>query len=229
MSAMRTTAIIPVKKFASAKGRLAGTLPASARKTLSRAMLGDVLEALGESSEVKRILLVTNEWDLPVVDVSWTGIPDLRRSTHSAAASKGVEHAMEEGADCVALLPGDCPLLDPAELDGALRRGRPGRVAVIPDRHGSGTNALVLSPPDALEPAFGPGSRERHEKLARGFGHTLAVERLYSLSVDLDTYEDLTVLRQALDRNPELAPRTAAAIAELRRDVESAAERGSVP
>lgn len=225
---MRASAIIPVKRFGSAKGRLAGTLPAKARKALARAMLGDVLEAVGESSETERILVVTNEWDLPVVDVPWTGVPDVRRTTHSAAAARGVERAMAEGAECVALLPGDCPLVDPAELDGALRRARPGRVAVIPDRHGSGTNGLILSPPDAIEPAFGEGSRERHEKLARGFGHTVVVERLYSLSVDLDTYEDLTVLRQALDRNPELAPRTAEALVELRRDVESAAKRGSV-
>jgi 2-phospho-L-lactate/phosphoenolpyruvate guanylyltransferase len=225
---VRTTAIIPVKRFASAKRRLAATLPAPSRKSLSRAMLGDVLASLGESSELERILLVTNEWDLPVVDTSWVGIPDLRRSTHSAAASRGVARAMDEGAECVALLPGDCPLIDAAELDGALRRARPGRVAVIPDHHGSGTNGLILSPPDAIEPAFGPGSRERHEKLARGFGHTVVVERLYSLSVDLDTYEDLTVLRQVLDRNPGLAPRTAAMLRELRRDVEPASERGSV-
>jgi 2-phospho-L-lactate/phosphoenolpyruvate guanylyltransferase len=226
---VRTTAVIPVKRYAAAKKRLAGTLPGPARKSLCRAMLGDVLEAIGESSEVERILLVTKEWDLPVVDVTWTDVPDPRRSTHSTAASRGVDRAIADGAECVALLPGDCPLLDPAELDGALRRARPGRVAVIPDRHGSGTNGLILSPPDAIEPAFGEGSRERHEKLARGFGHTVAVERLYSLSLDVDTYEDLTVLRQALDRNPELAPRTAAALAELRRDVESAAERGSPP
>jgi 2-phospho-L-lactate/phosphoenolpyruvate guanylyltransferase len=226
---MRTTVVIPVKRFASAKRRLAGTLPTPARKALCRAMLGDVLGAIGESSQVEQVVMVTNEWDLPVVDVLWTGVPDLRRSTHSAAASRGVERAIADGAECVALLPGDCPLLDAAELDGALRRARPGRVAVIPDRHGSGTNGLILSPPDAIEPAFGEGSRERHEKLARGFGHTLAVERLYSLSLDLDTYEDLTVLRQALDRNPELAPRTAETLAELRRDVESAARRGSPP
>jgi hypothetical protein len=56
----------------------------------------------------------------------------------------------------------------------------------------------------------------------------VAVERLYSLSIDVDTYEDLTVLRQALDRNPGLAPRTAAKLAELRRDVEPAARKGEV-
>jgi 2-phospho-L-lactate guanylyltransferase len=217
-----------VKRFSKAKRRLAKALSPDARKELCRAMLGDVLEAIGESSEVERILVVTREWDLPVVETPWTEVPDSRRSTHSSAAARGIERAIADGAECVALLPGDCPLLDPAELDGALRRTREGRVAIVPDRHGSGTNALILSPPDAIDPAFGPGSRERHEKLARGFAHEVAVERLYSLSLDLDDYEDLTVLRQALDRNPDLAPRTAEALNALRRDVESAEKRGSV-
>ncbi len=135
---MRTTAIVPVKRFGAAKGRLAGTLPPKARKELCRAMLGDVLEAVGESSEVERILIVTKEWDLPVVDVPWTGVPDLRRSTHSKAAARGVERAIAEGAECVALLPGDCPLLDPAELDGALQ---PSAARARRDRSPTGTAA----------------------------------------------------------------------------------------
>jgi len=225
---MRATAIVPVKRFSSAKQRLAKALSPQARQELCREMLGDVLEAIAESSQIERILVVTREWDLPVVEVPWTEVSDKRRTTHSKAATLGVERALADGAECVAMLPGDCPLLDPAELDGALRRAKPGRVAIVPDRHGSGTNALIMSPPDAIEPAFGPGSRERHEKLARGFGHEVAIERLYSLSVDVDTYEDLTVIRQALDRNPGLAPRTAAKLAELRRDVESAAKKGQV-
>ena len=225
---MKATAIVPVKRFSTAKQRLAKALSPQARQELCREMLGDVLEAIAESSQITQTIVVTREWDLPVVEVPWTGISDKRRTTHSKAASLGVARAMAEGAECVALLPGDCPLIDPAELDGALRRAKPGRVAIVPDRHGSGTNALILSPPDAIEPAFGPGSRERHEKLARGFGNEVAIERLYSLSLDVDTYEDLTVLRQALDRNPGLAPRTAAKLTELRRDVEPAAKKGSV-
>jgi len=225
---VRATAIVPVKRFSHAKQRLAKALSPQARQELCREMLGDVLEAIGESSQIERTIVVTREWDLPVVEAPWTGVSDKRRSTHSGAATLGVRRALADGAECVAILPGDCPLLDPAELNGALRRAKPGRVAIVPDRHGSGTNALIMSPPDAIEPAFGPGSRERHEKLARGFGHAVAVERLYSLSIDVDTYEDLTVIRQALDRNPGLAPRTAAKLAELRRDVESAARKGQV-
>jgi 2-phospho-L-lactate guanylyltransferase len=223
---VKAAAVVPVKKFSSAKRRLAKALSPQARQELCREMLGDVLEAIAESAQIEEIIVVTREWDLPVVEVPWTGVSDRRRTSHSKAAALGAKHAIANGADCVAMLPGDCPLLDPAELNGALRRAKPGRVAIIPDRHGAGTNGLILSPPDAIEPAFGPGSRERHEKLARGFGHEVAVERLYSLSIDVDTYDDLTVLRQALDRNPDLAPRTAAKLAELRRDVEPAAKRG---
>ena len=225
---MRATAIVPVKRFGRAKQRLAKALSPAARAELCREMLADVLEAIAESSEIENLLVVTREWDLPIVETAWTQVADSRRSSHSTAAQRGIARALKDGAECVALLPGDCPLLDPAEIDGALRRARPGRVGIVPDRHGSGTNALILCPPDAVEPAFGPGSRERHEKLARGFGHEAAIERLYSLSLDVDTYEDLTVLRQALDRNPKLAPRTAAKLAELRRDVEPATRRGSV-
>jgi 2-phospho-L-lactate guanylyltransferase len=225
---VKAAAVVPVKKFSSAKQRLAKALSPQARQELCREMLGDVLEAIGESAQIDEIFVVTREWDLPVVEVPWTGVSDRRRTSHSKAAVLGAQEAVASGAECIAMLPGDCPLLDPAELNGALRRAKPGRVAIVPDRHGSGTNGLIMSPPDAIEPAFGPGSRERHEKLARGFGHEVAVERLYSLSIDVDTYEDLTVLRQALDRNPGLAPRTAAKLAELRRDVESAAKKGSV-
>jgi 2-phospho-L-lactate guanylyltransferase len=214
---MAVTAIVPVKRFGRAKRRLAATLGDGAVRELAREMLGDVLDAIGGSAAIDRTLVVTSEWDLPETRAGWLVIPDSRRrSTHSGAARRGIAQALAEGASCVALLPGDCPLLDPAELDGALRRARPGRVGIVPDRHGTGTNALVLCPPDAIEPAFGEGSRERHERLARGAGLEPAIERLYSLAIDVDTTDDFAVLRQALDRNPQLAPRTARALRRLR-------------
>ena len=67
-------------------------------------------------------------------------------------------------------------------------------VAVVPDRHGTGTNALVLSPPDAIRPAFGEGSRDRHVAAAREAGIPFAVEELPSLALDLDTPADLVAL-----------------------------------
>ena len=61
------------------------------------------------------------------------------------------------------LVPGDCPLLDARELDELLVHPAGQRSAlIVPDRHGTGTNALLLTPPDALAPSFGPDSCQRH-------------------------------------------------------------------
>ena len=60
-------------------------------------------------------------------------------------------------------------------------------MAIVPDRHGTGTNALLLAPPDAIAPAFGPGSCARHADRARRAGHEVAVEPLDSLGLDVDT------------------------------------------
>ena len=87
---------------------------------------------------------------------------------------------MERGATRVLLVPGDCPALDPAELDELLEDAEgvaTPDVVVVPDRHGDGTNALLLTPPDAIQPAFGPGSRERHERLAQEAGATVHGDR----------------------------------------------------
>jgi 2-phospho-L-lactate guanylyltransferase len=136
---------------------------------------------------------------------------------HPEAATLGIVRAKALGAACAALLPGDCPLLDPHELDGALRRMNEGRVAVVPDRHGSGTNALLLAPPDAIGPAFGPGSLARHADRGGRAGYATAIEPLESLGLDVDTLDDLAALADVLEAHPGRAPATSAELARLGR------------
>jgi 2-phospho-L-lactate guanylyltransferase len=81
---------------------------------------------------------------------------------------------------------------------------------IVPDRHGHGTNALLLTPPDVMEPAFGPGSFVRHAALARAAGATIRVADVTSLGLDVDTPEDLAALRAALAAHDADAPRTRA-------------------
>ncbi len=110
------------------------------------------------------------------------------------------------------LLPIDCPLLAPRELERLLT-GMPERyVAIVPDRHGTGTNALALSPADAIEPSFGEGSCARHVAAAREAGVPFNVEELPSLALDLDTPADIVALTMALERNRGRAKRTAKAL-----------------
>ena len=68
----------------------------------------------------------------------------------------------------------------------------------MPDRHGTGTNALLLDPPDAIVPSFGPGSFERHRLAAESAGATMLVEPVPSLVLDVDTGDDLSRLLEAL-------------------------------
>ncbi|HVY78992.1 MAG TPA: NTP transferase domain-containing protein, partial [Solirubrobacterales bacterium] len=139
-------------------------------------------------------------------------VADPDEGGHSDAALAGIARARELGAERVVLLPIDCPLLAPRELERLLT-GMPERyVGVVPDRHGTGTNALALAPPDAIEPSFGEGSCARHVAAARAAGVPYGVEELPSLALDLDTPADVVALTMALERDRGRAKRTARAL-----------------
>ena len=92
-----------------------------------------------------------------------------------AAALRGIDAALERGAERVLLVPGDCPALDPAEVSALLAHDA--GVVIVPDRHGAGTNALLLTPPDVMAPAFGEGSFARHSGSRAGRGRASAGRR----------------------------------------------------
>lgn len=209
---MRTFAILPVKGFDQAKQRLSGELAPKLRRALVEAMLEDVLDALGSAESIDTVLVVAGDDNAERVarrHVSHV-ITDTDRG-HNPAAARGIAWASELGADRVLLVPGDCPALDPGELDGLLAgdAGSPS-VAIVPDRHGTGTNALLLTPPDAMAPSFGPGSCARHADLARAAGIESRVVAVASLALDVDTAEDLDALSASAGRR---APRTLALLA----------------
>ena len=208
---MKATAVLPVKRFTAAKQRLAIGLDEERRRGLVAAMLEDSLEAIAEARSVERTIVVSGEpraQELAGAD-GCEVVPDPADEGHVTAALAGIARAEADGAGCVILLPGDCPLLDPRELDSLLT-GVPERyVAIVPDRHGTGTNALVLTPPDAIVPAFGEGSCARHVAAAREAGVPFAVEELPSLALDLDTPGDVVALTRELTERPGRARRTA--------------------
>jgi 2-phospho-L-lactate guanylyltransferase len=203
-----------VKRFGVAKQRLAAGIDDARRAAVIAAMLEDVLEAIGKARSIERTIVVTSE--PAAIDLATAAgaeaVPDPNEGGHSGAALTGVARALELDAACAVLLPGDCPLLDPRELERLLT-GMPERfVAVVPDRHGTGTNALVLAPPEAIRPAFGEGSCARHVAAAREAGVPFAVEELASLALDLDTPADVVALTRALAEQPGRAKRTAKAL-----------------
>jgi 2-phospho-L-lactate guanylyltransferase len=211
---LKATAVLPVKRFNAAKQRLAAGLDGERRRTLMAAMVGDVLEAIGEARTIEHTILVTGDPAAQelAAEAGAAVVPDPEDGGHVEAALAGIARAEADGASCVVLLAGDCPLLDPRELDRLLT-GVPERyVGIVPDRHGTGTNALALSPPGAIVPAFGEGSRARHVALAREAGMPFEVEELASLGLDLDTPADVIALTRELESRPGRARRTAKAL-----------------
>lgn len=218
---MRTIAILPIKSFGAAKQRLAGLLGSGARQALVQAMFQDVLSALRHVPELDAIAVVTTN---SAAERAAHGegvllLADDREAGHSQAALIGVRHALDNGFDRVLLVPGDTPLLNPGEVGVLLRRAEAEAtgVVVVPDRHGTGTNALLLSPPAAIEPAFGPGSCERHQALAAGAGASCRVDALPSLAIDVDTPEDLAELSTLLGGCRTEASMTRGALRQLDR------------
>jgi 2-phospho-L-lactate/phosphoenolpyruvate guanylyltransferase len=217
---MRTAAILPVKRFPLAKQRLGESVDESLRANLARAMVGDVLSSLRECPAIDTTIVVTCEPSVAAAAryIDAVVVEDTAEQGQSAAASLGLAHALSAGFERALCVPGDCPTLDPDELVELLMADRPREsvdpeVVIVPDRHGKGTNGLLLSPPDALSPSFGPDSRARHERLGTESGVKWRIAQPASLLLDIDTGEDLAELRERLAGEHVRAPRTRAVLA----------------
>jgi 2-phospho-L-lactate guanylyltransferase len=205
---MRTAAILPVKRFEKAKSRLGTSVAEQLRLELARAMVEDVLLALAQTQSIERTIIVTREHSLAARAREHGAllVNDEPEQGQSAAVTLGVRRALAEGIERVLCIPGDCPALDPAELESLLDSHEPGdagasaegEVVIVPDRHGTGTNGLLLCPPDAILPSFGPDSCARHRELALAAGATARLAHPSSLLLDIDTGADLQALRDRL-------------------------------
>jgi 2-phospho-L-lactate guanylyltransferase len=230
---MRTFAILPVKSFGAAKERLSDLLGQGSREALAQAMFSDVLASLRRAKGLDAIAVVTDD---ARAESAARGsrvlvLRDRAETGQSDAARLGIQHALDSGFERVLLVPGDTPLLDPLEVDGMLTRASAEHLdaVIVPDRSGTGTNALLLNPPDAIDPSFGPGSLERHIDAASGAGIRFRVERVRSLMHDVDTPDDLADLGVLLDERRGVAPRTRGALHQLDHSKACASSSGRRP
>lgn len=216
----KTVAVLPVKRFGAAKQRLAASLSEPTRRGLAEAMVTDVLVALRRARRVDAVVVVSGEAAAQALARGHGAavVADPDDAGHVPAAVRGIGWAVAEGATRALLVPGDCPALSAAQLDALLGDEPAGpEVVVVPDRHGSGTNALVLSPPGVIAPAFGAGSRERHERLAAQAGAACWIVEMSSLGLDVDTSDDLRALQDALAAGGGEASHTRGLLARLAR------------
>jgi 2-phospho-L-lactate guanylyltransferase len=188
-------AAVPVKPLPEAKSRLAGRLSTDVRATLVLALAEQTIEALHASGVIASIAVVTNELRLAQQKtVRW--LPDA--GSLNGSLERAVEWAEGEQADGLLIVPGDLPLLTPEAVKRLISSARERNGIVVAPTHDGGTGALLLHPPTAIPPSFGPGSYRRHvmEGTERSLDVRTHIDEAFLR--DLDTADDLDGLRQYL-------------------------------
>jgi 2-phospho-L-lactate guanylyltransferase len=195
---MTLWAIIPVKPLRRGKSRLAGTLTEDERTELNRSLLRHTLETLSGLKEVDKVLVVSRDPNALTIarehgarTVQEDGQPHL-----NTALQRATVVAQVYATRGVLILPADLPLVAREDIQVLLdRAGKPPVVVIAPDRHGRGTNALLISPAGLIEYDFGENSFQRHCDRARQAGARLEVVTLPSLGLDLDIPEDFEIVK----------------------------------
>ena len=197
----RTVAVIPVGSLEGAKSRLGETLDAEERHDLALRMARRTIEAAAHTPDIDEILVVTPDAEVRELALA-AGARPLRQ--RSQGLNRGLGEAREEavasGADALLVLPIDLPRVSAQAISDVLAPLRDPRrplVVIVPDRHGRGTNALLVAPPDAIEFGFGGDSRAAHAECAQEVGARL-VELDGPLTLDLDTPDDLLLVQAEL-------------------------------
>jgi 2-phospho-L-lactate guanylyltransferase len=197
---LHTAAVIPVRSLEGAKSRLGDVLDAEERRDLvTRLLLRTIAAARGAG--VDEVLVVSDDAETLEVATAAGATPVAQhRPGLNAGLDEARARAVEGGAAILVVLPADLPLVDAAAVDALVRAvgsGPDPAVVLVPDRHGSGTNALALRGPEVIGFAFGPSSRAAHAALAAEAGAHL-VELDSPLAIDLDTPDDLLLVEDRL-------------------------------
>jgi len=200
---LRVHVIVPLHGAASGKSRLGFVLDAEERESLVLGMAAATLAALAEWAPAVPVHLVTA--DLATGELMRRARPEVNLVPEppdgglNGALRAACDAAIEAGATAVLILPTDLPLLTAASLasladaaDAAVAAGA-GRpiVAIAPADARRGTNALLLSPPDVIEPLFGELSLEAHLRAAEDAGASVQLVDDPAIGFDLDTPDDL--------------------------------------
>jgi 2-phospho-L-lactate guanylyltransferase len=185
-------AVVAVKGLERGKNRLAEVLTEKERHLLITTMLGDVLDALRAARGIASINVLSSDNGVLPKDVEQ--IVDPGEGLNAAVAhAAGV--LSNEGAESMLLLPADLPFVTVDDVEALLAAARDHDAVIAPDTRHSGTNALLLRPPQLIAPRFGEQSFTVHVQALRC--STTASVRIVErpgLAHDVDVPADLLAL-----------------------------------
>lgn len=196
---MTLWAIVPVKPLRRGKSRLSGMLTEDERTALNQELLERTLKILSTVKELDQVLVVSRDPHALTIarnhgakTVQEDGQPHL-----NTALARATVMAQVHTIRGILVLPADLPLLTPDDVRALIdRAAKPPVVVIAPDRHGKGTNALLMVPAGQIEYDFGVGSFQRHCERVKKSGARLEIVELPSLGLDLDLPEDLQLIRK---------------------------------
>ena len=196
---MTLWAIVPVKPLRRGKSRLAGALSEDERTELNRNLLQNTLKTLSELRELEEVLVISRDPAALTIarnygarTVREDGQPEL-----NTALKRATVVAQVYATRGVLVLPADLPLISREDVQILIARSLdPPVIVIAPDRHETGTNALLISPSGLIEYDFGENSFQRHCERAKKAGARLEIVNLPSLGLDLDLPEDLELIRK---------------------------------
>lgn len=195
-------AIVPLKAIEKSKTRLSSLSPVD-RAKLTLAMLTNVLVALSGARGISDVTVVSGDRSASRIArrhgaaFLWEG----KRLGLNEALKLAIAQLEEGVTGAAMIIHADLPLLTSQDIESFVARSRDCDVAMVPCKNGTGTNALLLRPPDAIPPVFGRGSYKMHLSLARKAGFRWKVLRIRGIQFDIDDRRDLQHFMRHNGRN----------------------------
>jgi len=189
--------LIPVKDLTHAKTRLAGLLSEDERQRLAWSMFEDVGRAAAGARKPDRVVLVTSFG--PAVEhgrkLGWDILLEESQVSESASIDWASRALSERGFQSVMRLPADLPLVRAEDIDAlmSLELECPGAL-LVPSREGTGTNAIIRTPPALFPSRFGPNSLALHRQEAARVGVECLIVDKVRIALDIDEPADVELL-----------------------------------
>jgi 2-phospho-L-lactate guanylyltransferase len=189
--------LLPVKDLNNAKKRLTDVLTPEERFALAGAMLADTIRAVRGARRAEKIYVVTNYE--PVMQLAeenhWEILAEEEQISESHSVDAASRICEQRGVTALLRLPLDVPLVQASDIDDLLAVECEDRALVIvSSRDGTGTNAILRTPPTLFPSHFGRGSFAKHVGEAERIGARVIFRRNARLEMDVDDEADLRAL-----------------------------------
>jgi len=189
--------LLPIKDLTNAKKRLMGVLTPEERFGLAEAMLKDTIRAVQGGKRAEKVFVVTNYKPAMRLaqEAGWEMLYEEEQISESHSVDAASKICEKRGITALLRLPLDVPLIHSNDIDElfSLDCVAPALI-IVPSRDGTGTNAILRTPPTLFPSHFGSGSFAKHLAEAESAHARVTIRHNARLEMDVDDKADLRTL-----------------------------------